>query len=141
MILALDVCLRDYAHATFEAAHMLVLVHLDIFKVFTGHISFLALCFPPLLSAAFYCSRCLSNFEHFRRYHEYYIPSPVNMIGFLPLSPTLPLFQPLSLPLSPLYRGGSQEKDNAVSSSIVSSVQSKITQVLFFAFIPDISST
>lgn len=31
-----------------------------------------------------------------------------------------------------LFRGGSQEKDSAVSSSIVSTVQSKITQVLFF---------
>lgn len=47
----------------------------------------------------------------------------------------------LSLSLCSLYRGGSLEKDKAVSSSIVSSVQSKITQVLFFAFIPNMSST
>lgn len=73
----------------------------------------------------------LLNFEHFRGY-EYCIASTVNMIGFLPLSPLPPS---LSLCLH-LYRGGSLEKDKAVSSSIVSSVQSKITQVLFFAFIP-----
>ncbi|MEQ2279317.1 hypothetical protein AMECASPLE_008156 [Ameca splendens] len=36
-------------------------------------------------------------------------------------------------------RGCSQERDKAVSSSIVSSVQSKITQVLFFAFISNVS--
>ena len=37
--------------------------------------------------------------------------------------------------LSPPHRDGSQEKDKTVSSSIVSSVQSKITQVLSFLFL------
>ncbi len=91
------------------------------------HSSLTSVCFLFLFSF-FHSSRCLSNFEHFRRCHECCIASLSTWLVYSSLC-------------IPLCRGGSLEKDKAVSSSIVSSVQSKITQVLFFAFIPNLSST
>lgn len=130
------VCMIIYL-AVLDIAHVVVLA-LGVYIHFcrSHAISFLPLFLFQLLSTPFYGSRCLSNFERFRRYHEYCIASPVNMIGFL----LLPLFF-VSPSLFLFCRGGSQEKDKAVSSSIVSAVQSKITQVLFFAFIPNMSLT
>lgn len=116
----------------FDIVDEVVLTLVDILD-FTGHRPFLFHLFVFSLCSFFYSSYCPSNFEHFTGY-EYCIGSSVNMIGFL-------FSFSLSLPFSSLCRGGSLEKDKAVSSSIVSSVQSKITQVLFFAFIPNISST
>jgi len=124
-VVAQFVCMNIHSDVLWRRSRLCV----DVFAR-TGHV--------PLSSASlFFCSALLLvllwlpvQLQHFRKYHEYCISSPVNMIdsffGFFLLS-----F---------LFRGGSLEKDKAVSSSIVSSVQSKITQVLLFAFIPDTSS-
>lgn len=98
--------------------------------VFTGHMPFLSYLSVSLLASPFYGCWCPSNFKHFRRYHEYCIAPPVNMIGFLLLSLSLLC---LSLHLFSLQGWFSGERQGSVLiHSILCSVQNNSGIVLCF---------
>lgn len=79
---------------------------------------FCLLLFSPLILSAPCSAPSAWLTWAFYNHHESCMSSLLKWLIFFPL----------------VFRGASQEKDKPVSSSIVSSVQSKITQVLFFFF-------